>query len=372
MGLTKIKIGDVITVINKRNQENRDLPFYGINKEKEFMPTVADTHNLDKSKYKIMTQGRFVFSGMQTGRDMCIRIGLYNLEQDALVSPAYTTFEVSSSKILPEYLFMVFNSPEKDRYGAFLSDGSVRANLDWDVFCDIELEFPDVFIQKKYVDIYSQSKHMITLLKRENEQLKRVLQFIMIKYKIKQISKSLGDLIQPIDDRNKNNFDYPFYGLNKDKEFMETKASTNSLDRKKYKIVIKNRFVFSGMQTGRDHCIRIGLSLKERPILVSPAYTTFEIKHKNVILPEYLYLYFLNPEMDRLGWFLSDGSVRSNLDWDRFLDILIPVPSIDVQKNIVRLFTEYYHKKGLIQKMKAIQQRICPILIKGAMEEGSR
>lgn len=154
MALNKIRIGDLVTVIDERNKDNGDLPFYGINRDKEFMPTVADTVNLNATKYKVVRKNRFVFSGMQTGRDQCIRISMYTGDANILVSPAYLTFEVTSNKILSEYLFMYFNSSEKDRYGAFLSDGSIRSNLDWDDFCDIELEIPPIEIQKKYVAIY--------------------------------------------------------------------------------------------------------------------------------------------------------------------------------------------------------------------------
>lgn len=162
MALNKIRIGDLILLSNEKNDEERDLPFYGINKDKEFMPTVATTNNLDSKKYKIMKKGRFVFSGMQTGRDMCIRIGLYEYDFESLISPAYTTFEVDSSVILPEYFFMLFRSKEMDRYGAFLSDGSVRANLDWDVFCNMEFMIPEIAIQKKYVEVYEALKENLT------------------------------------------------------------------------------------------------------------------------------------------------------------------------------------------------------------------
>lgn len=166
MSLTKIKIGEHISIINEKNTLNLELPFYGINKDKEFMPTVATTNNLDRAKYKIMTKGRFVFSGMQTGRDMCIRIGLYDLEFDSLVSPAYTTFEVKSDSILSEYLFMLFRSKEMDRYGAFLSDGSVRSNLDWPIFADMEFLVPSITIQKKYIKLYEAIKRNLNAVNR--------------------------------------------------------------------------------------------------------------------------------------------------------------------------------------------------------------
>ena len=99
MALTKYKIGDLITVVDERNLCGiRD--FYGININKEFMPTVANTEAINETKYKVIRKGRFVFSGMQTGRDRCIRIGMYNEESPIIVSPAYTTFEVTATKIV--------------------------------------------------------------------------------------------------------------------------------------------------------------------------------------------------------------------------------------------------------------------------------
>ena len=67
-GLIKYKIRQLIKVVDERNICGMDR-FYGINIDKEFMPTVANTQGIDESKYKVVRKNRFVFSGMQTGRD---------------------------------------------------------------------------------------------------------------------------------------------------------------------------------------------------------------------------------------------------------------------------------------------------------------
>lgn len=146
MALTKYKIGELVQLIDERN--NIGLRnFYGINIDKEFMPTVASTDLLDETKYKVVRKNRFVYSGMQTGRDKCIRIGLYSNDTTIIVSPAYITFEIKATDIIiPQYFFMLFLSKEKDRLGWFYSDGSIRSNLDCDVFCDIELNLPSIEI----------------------------------------------------------------------------------------------------------------------------------------------------------------------------------------------------------------------------------
>ena len=106
MALTKYRIGELIKVVDERNSYGI-TDFCGLNIAKEFMPTVANIEGLDEQNYKVVRSGRFVFSGMQTGRDECIRIGMYQLENPIIVSPAYTTFEVEATNIVhPLYFFM--------------------------------------------------------------------------------------------------------------------------------------------------------------------------------------------------------------------------------------------------------------------------
>ena len=155
---------------------------------------------------------------------------------------------------------------------------------------------------------------------------------------IKKDTITVGECIELYEAKNVWGKDYPFYGINKDKTFMPTVANTNELDSSKYKVVSKDIFVFSGMQTGRDICIRLALYDKAAPILVSPAYTTFKIKDTSIILPQYLFMQFNRFVMDSYGWFISDGSIRSNLYWDRFCCIEIPLPSIEVQQELIATY----------------------------------
>ncbi len=166
--------------------------------------------------------------------------------------------------------------------------------------------------------------------------------------------------------RNNAGKNYQFCGVNKDKTFMPTVADTNELDSSKYKIVINNMFVFSGMQTGRDVCIRLALHDKEEPILVSPAYTTFVIKDSNKLLEHYFFLLFCRSEMDRYGAFLSDGSIRSNLDWERFCEIEIPLPPIEIQKSIAAVARCLQESRRIVQESRELMKNICPALVQKA------
>lgn len=371
MGLTKYKISQLVTIVDERNSFGI-RNFYGININKEFMPTVANTQGLDETKYKVVRKNCFVYSGMQTGRDECIRVSMYNNDTPILVSPAYTTFEVTATDIvLPLYFFMKFLSKEKDRYGAFCSDGSIRSNLDWEVFCDIEIDLPSLSIQQKYVDIYNAMFANQQSYKCGLEDLKLSFEALIDEYKYKANKKTVGSILKEIDCRNTDGSITDVQGINITKQFMPSVANTYDVNLTKYKVVQKGQFAFSGMQTGRDECIRIALYNREESIIISPAYTVLEIKD-DTVLSEYVMMWFSRKEVDRLGWFMSDASIRTNLDMDRFYEIEIPIPELKVQKAIVEIYAAYNVRREISEKLKSQIKDICPILIKGSIEEAKK
>ncbi|MED4476048.1 restriction endonuclease subunit S [Oceanobacillus caeni] len=163
--------------------------------------------------------------------------------------------------------------------------------------------------------------------------------------------REIGEFIQLVDNKNKlNKFTVDdLRGVNINKEFMPSVANTTNLDLSKYKIVKYNQFACNLMHVMRDERLPIALNKEKKPIIVSPAYSVFEIKDTDVVLPEYLLINFLRPENDRLAWFKCDSSVRGGLEWERLCEIKIPIIPISEQKRIVKLYTslklnkEYVH-----------------------------
>lgn len=371
MALSKYKIGDLVAIVDERNNL-RIREFFGININKEFMPTVANTEGLDENKYKVVRKNRFVYSGMQTGRDNCIRISMYTDDKPILVSPAYTTFEIKATSIvLPLYFFMKFLSKEKDRYGAFCSDGSIRSNLDWEVFCDIELELPPLPIQQKYVDVYNAMLANQKSYERGLDDLKLFYEALMDEQKHKATRIPIINILEEKDSRNKDGTLTSVQGINITKQFMPSVANTFEVNLSNYKVVKKGQFAFSGMQTGRDECIRIALHTKDNPIIISPAYAVLETKN-NDVLPEYIMMWFSRKEVDRLGCFMSDGSIRTNLDMERFYEIEIPVPDKKIQSAIIEIYKAYNDRRNINERLKLQIKNICPVLIKGSIEEAEK
>lgn len=365
----KIKLGELIEVVDIKNKDGKITEFYGININKEFMPTFANTDNLDPKKYKVLKKGWFLFSGAQTGRDICIRIGLFNQENPVIVSPSYTIFKLNNHDIiLPEYLIMLFMRQEMDRYGWFLSDSSIRSNLDWDRFCNIELDLPDITIQQKYVAVYQALLANQQAYEKGLDDLKLVCDGNLDKFKSQYDFIKVKELLKEVDNRNSNKKIDDLQGINILKEFMPSVANVGEENLSKYKIVKKHQFAYSAMQTGRDKCIRIALYNQDKPCIISPAYSVLEVKNNNV-LAEYIMLWFSRKESDRYGWFVSDSSIRASLELSSFYEIEIPLPPMPVQQAIVDIYKVLLDRRAINETLKQQIKAICPVLVRGAVAE---
>ena len=181
----------------------------------------------------------------------------------------------------------MLKSEEQDCFFWFHADSLIRDDMPWDAFYDIEIMVPDIDIQQKYVSIY---KAMIANQQSYEdglEDLKLSIYVLLDKVKHSSSLKPVEELLQEVDFRNMNGGIIDVQGKNITKQFMPSGAYTNGENLRNYKVVRKGQFAFSGMQTGRDECIRIALYDGNNPIIITPACFVFHINDKSV-LPEYI------------------------------------------------------------------------------------
>lgn len=148
-----ISLGEIIEESDVRNGENVFSVVYGVNKDKKFMPSVANSEDL--SKYKIVKRGQFACNLMHVGRDVAVPIALHKDDVPIIVSPAYLVFNLKNKMILPEYVMMWLSRNETDRYAWFLSDTNVRSGMEKKRFYEIKIPIPSIQEQKAAVEIYS-------------------------------------------------------------------------------------------------------------------------------------------------------------------------------------------------------------------------
>lgn len=174
--------------------------------------------------------------------------------------------------------------------------------------------------------------------------------------------KPLGKYIRPVEERNNDLLDLPLMGLSVSKVFFPTIANLVGTDMSTYKIVYRNQFTYIADTSRRGDKIAIALNDRFDKMMVSQAYTPFEVNNTNELDPEYLMMWFRRPEFDRYARFKSHGSAREIFDWDEMCNTLLPVPSITKQREIVKEYNVIQNRialnQQLIQKLEETAQAI--------------
>jgi type I restriction enzyme S subunit len=152
---------------------------------------------------------------------------------------------------------------------------------------------------------------------------------------MRQNYKRLGDYIRLVDERNRNLEVTDLVGLSMTKQFRKSTSNVIGTDMSKYKIVRKNRFACDFMSVIRVFKLPVVLHTDDNPVIVSPAYPTFEVSDENLLLPEYLMMWFRRDEFDRYCFFKCDSAVRGGFNWEELCDTMINLPGIEKQKELV-------------------------------------
>lgn len=362
------RIGDYIHLVDNRNKDLAVTNLLGINITKNFMPSVANTSETDLSKYKIIQKGQFAYSAMQVGRDETIRLALYRDDKPAIISPAYLVIQVNDENdLLPEYMMMWFQRPESDRYGWFISDSSVRASLEWERFCEIQIPIPNIEEQRKFVALYNGLINNQKIYENSLADLQLICDSYIENLIKTEEPKVLGEYIEQSDERN-NDLQVTFLqGVSTNKVLIETKANTNGLSFHNYKVVRTGEFVYVADTSRRGDKIALAMNSAE-PCIVSAIYTVFRVMKNLELLPEYLYLWFARPEFDRYARFHSWGSARETFDWADMCNVKLPIPEIKVQEAIVTIYHTLETRKRINEQLKNTIKPLCPVLMKGVVE----
>lgn len=163
--------------------------------------------------------------------------------------------------------------------------------------------------------------------------------------------KKLGDIVELIDERNKDGKVQTLIGVSIDKCFIKSVANTIGTDLTKYQVIRKNDFACSLMQVSRDGKIPIACLKDYDEAIMSPAYYIFRIRNTNEVLPDYLAMWFMRTEFDREASYIAVGGVRGSMPWEDFCDMKLPVPDLKEQEKIVNTYNAITKRIQLKQKI---------------------
>ena len=172
----------------------------------------------------------------------------------------------------------------------------------------------------------------------------------------------IGKFIRLVDVRNRGLKVTQLLGLSISKQFIPSVANIIGTDMENYKIIRKNQFACSTMQVRRDKKMPVALLKEVDEAIISQAYPVFEVIDENELLPEYLMMWFTRQEFDREACFHAVGGVRGSLEWEDFLNLQLPVPSIAKQREIVAEYHTIQNRialnNQLIQALETTAQAI--------------
>ena len=373
MPSNKVKLGTLIEPVENRNSnEQYSLEHVrGIATSKIFIDTKANMDGVPLTSYKIVEPDMFAFVSDTSRRGDKISLAYNDSEIPYLVSSISTVFQISNkNKLLSDFLFIYFNRPEFDRYTRFNSWGSARETFSWEDMCDIDIELPPLPIQQKYVDIYKAMIENQQTYECGLEDLKLVCDAYIEDLRRKIPCEEIGKYLQQQNKKNTDKSIIKVMGLSTKKEFREPQSRVNKNELGNYKIVKQNDFAFVPT-TDSWKVLAFSYNNYMEDIVVSPIYIVFSINLEKLI-PAYLTMWLKRIEFDRYARFHSWGSARENFSFEDMCDVKIPIPDTKIQQSIVNIYNAYNKRKEINEKLKAQIKEICPILIKGSIEEAKR
>lgn len=371
MGLSRYKLGELIEQCDVRNDKLKYTlkDVKGISIQKIFIETKADMKDVSLNPYKLVQPDNFAYVTVTSRNGEKITLAHNTTVNTYIVSSSYIVFKINRTDLLSsDFLYMYFNRPEFDRYSRFNSWWSARETFSWEDMCDMDIDLPPLAIQQKYVNVYNAMVANQKAYEHGMEDLKLTCDAYIEDLRRKMPSERIGKYIIRKNDRNIDKSIDFVMGLSTKKEFREAQSRVNKNDLGKYKVVNSSDFAFVPT-TDTWKVLAFALNTYEKDIVVSPIYEVFKV-NKEKLIPQYLAMWLSRKEFDRYARFHSWGSARENFSFEDMQNVRIPIPSLPMQQSIVDIYAVYKQRQVINEKLKSQIKDICPILIKGSIEEG--
>ena len=364
MGLSKYKLGELITQRREKYDGKETLCSWGVSRDGFIRPKQEDA---DTSIYNVFYRNDFVFN---PARMELNSIALNSFCDKAICSSLYEIFYVTREDIvLPEYLNMFIKRDEFARKCWYEAIGSARNYFRVGDLSQFEIVIPSIEQQRKYVDVYLALQNNLAAYQSKVEELKLVCDVYIEELRRKTSSMKIpmvriGDFITKRLEKNSDGIIELEQGINIQKQFITPQRSNSDLYSRR--IVRKGDFAYCTQLNNENVAIAYR---EEEDCVVSSVYDIFYIKDESVLFPLYLMLWFRRSEFGRYVYRLSTGTSYEFLSYEDLSDYKIPLPNLAIQKEIANIYKCYIERQRIAEALKEQLKNICPVLIRGSLME---
>ena len=166
-----VSLGEITSVVNRRNKSNRSLPIYSINNAEGFVPQSqqfagmdSEARGYDISAYKIIGKHTFAYN---PARINIGSIGYSGELKDILISSLYVCFKTMDN-VDDDFLMCFFNSYIFNQAVESNVEGGIRSYLFYENFSRIKIAIPSLYEQKRIASCITSIEDMI---KQTNKQI---------------------------------------------------------------------------------------------------------------------------------------------------------------------------------------------------------
>ena len=362
MALSKYKLGELIKQRREKYDGSEELPIRGVAREGFISPK---QDGADLSIYNVYYLNDFVFN---PARMELNSIALNMFWNKAICSSLYEIFYViRTDLLLPEYLNLFIKRDEFARKCWFEAVGSARNYFRVADLSEVNIELPDLSTQQKYVDIYNALVANQQAYERGLDDLKLTCDAYIEDLRRRMPCEEIGRYIERHDIRNGKNGSKNVMGISTSKQFREPTSKVNKNELANYKVCHPRQIGFV-QTTHNEKVFTYAFNNTKEDIVVSSVNEVFSTQ-EDKLYPEYLCMFFNRTEFDRYARFHSWGSARETFTWNDLIEVKIPIPDIAIQKSIAEMYTVFNKRKKINEQLKAQIKNICPILIRGSLEE---
>ena len=356
-----VRLGDYIEM---RHENNSSLKYgaeliEGINSNGEFQATKAITENINLKPYKVVRHGDIVYNPSR------LNIGslAYRIGEMCIVSHLYQVFYVKeeyTSILSAEFLTLYLRRSEFYRYVDYDNYGSQRAEYNLRKLGELRIPLPSLAEQQKVVNAWKALRE----IKEQNEEiaapLMQVCQSYIQELKHKYESVEIGEFIEESEERNKQNEfgATELMGVNCEGKIVKSIANTQGLNFSNYKIVHNGDFAYSN----RINVGSIALN-RGNDCIISPSYVVFRVCRKDIIMSEYLDMWYRRTEFLRSTYFFAFGTIKDDFSIREMKRSRIPLPPLSVQQAIVNIYNCANEAKKIVAEADRMSREVCPALI---------